>query len=306
MATRVELDQSGRATGVAYLTEPNGPERRQRACMVAVAGYSIETPRLLLNSTSKQFPHGLCNNEDQVGRYVMVQGATQTAGRCPEEVRMYKAPPPEVSSDQFYETDEARGFARGFSIQTVSPLPIGWAEHVLADGHWGGALREYMRDYNHWATVGVLNELLPQPDNRVTIADDRDEYGIPVARMDYSQCQNDRDNIAWSTARIKEILKAAGAQDILTINRYAHLIGGCRMGTAPDNSVVNADHQTWAVPNLLIADGSVCPTEGSANPALTIMSLASRLAERLGRRELAGDTAAGGARRQPAQSRSSA
>ena len=50
---------------------------------------------------------------------------------------MYKAPPPEVSSEQFYETDAARGFARGFSIQTVSPCPIGWAEHVLADGHWG-------------------------------------------------------------------------------------------------------------------------------------------------------------------------
>ena len=56
----------------------------------------------------------------------------------------------------------ARGFARGFSIQTVGPLPIGWAEHVLADGHWGQALREYMRDYNHWYTIGCLSELLPQ------------------------------------------------------------------------------------------------------------------------------------------------
>jgi hypothetical protein len=44
------------------------------------------------------------------------------------------------------------GLARGFSIQTVSPLPIGWAEHVLADGHWGRALREYMRDYSHWGS----------------------------------------------------------------------------------------------------------------------------------------------------------
>ncbi len=94
--------------------------------------------------------NGLGNDEDQVGRYVMVQGATQSAGRFPDELRMYKAPPPEVSSEDFYETDPGRGFARGFSIQTVSPLPIGWAEHVLADGHWGRALREYMRDYNHW------------------------------------------------------------------------------------------------------------------------------------------------------------
>jgi choline dehydrogenase-like flavoprotein len=53
------------------------------------------------------------------------------------------------------------------------------------------------------------------------------------------------------------------------------------MGTAPENSVINADHRVWAVPNLYISDGSVCPTQGSANPALTIMALASRLAERL-------------------------
>ena len=106
---------------------------------------------------------------------------------------MYKAPPPEISSEQFYETDPARGFARGFSIQTVGPLPIGWAEHVLAEGHWGPALREYMRDYNHWSTLGVLCELLPLADNRVTLAAEvTDQHGIPVARMDYTQCDNDR------------------------------------------------------------------------------------------------------------------
>ena len=67
--------------------------------MVAVAGYSIETPRLLLNSASPRFPDGLCNDFDQVGRYLMVQGAPQTAGRFDAEVRMYKAPPPEVSTE---------------------------------------------------------------------------------------------------------------------------------------------------------------------------------------------------------------
>lgn len=194
---------------------------------------------------------------------------------------MYKAPPPQVSSEQFYETDAERGFARGFSIQTVSPLPIGWAEHVLADGHWGRALREYMRDYNHWSTIGVLNELLPRPDNRITLAAETDEYGIPIARMDYSRCDNDKANMAYSTRVITDILRAAGAQDVLTIQRYAHLIGGARMGTAPENSVVDADHRMWGVPNVFLADGSVCPTQGSANPALTIMALAARLAERL-------------------------
>ncbi|HVA21708.1 MAG TPA: GMC family oxidoreductase [Candidatus Micrarchaeia archaeon] len=285
MASRVELDRGGgRAVGVTYLREPDGTEHHQRARVVAVCGYSIETPRLLLNSVSPAFPRGLCNNEDQVGRYVMVQGASQTAGRFPTEMRMYKAPPPEVSSEQHYETDPSRGFARGFSVQTVSPLPIGWAEHVLADGHWGRALREYMRDYNHWATVGVLNELLAQPQNRVTLADEKDRHGLPVARFDYSLCDNDKRNIEYSTTVIKDILTASGAQDILTIHRYAHLIGGCRMGFSPADSVVNSDQQAWAVPNLLVSDGSVCPTQGSANPALTIMALASRLAERLAKR----------------------
>ncbi|MGH9207127.1 MAG: GMC oxidoreductase, partial [Acidimicrobiales bacterium] len=174
-----------------------------------------------------------------------------------------------------------RGFARGFSIQTVSPLPIGWAEHVLADGHWGRALREYMRDYNHWTVVGVLNELLAQPNNRVTLADEKDTYGIPVARFDFSLCDNDRANIAYSTQVITDILQAAGAQDVLTIHRYAHLIGGARMGTSPANSVVDANQRSWAVPNLYLSDGSVCPTQGSANPALTIMALASRLGAHL-------------------------
>ena len=165
MALRVELDD---ATGAR-------PRRGLRARGRA-ARSGCSAPGSSRSPATRSRPRGCCwprpaaasrtalgNNDDQVGRYVMVQGATQTAGRWPEELRMYKAPPPEISSEQFYETDPDRGFARGFSIQTVSPLPIGWAEHVLADGHWGRALREYMRDYNHWATIGVLNELLPHP-----------------------------------------------------------------------------------------------------------------------------------------------
>ncbi len=280
MAAAVEIDAgSGRVTGVRYIHE--GRERVQRADAVAVAGYSIETPRLLLNSKSRRFPNGLANDNDQVGRCVMVQGAPQIAGRFPEEMRMYKAPPPEISSEHFYETDERRGFARGFSLQTVGPLPIDWARHVLADGHWGPALREYMRDYNHWYTLGALSELLPLPENRVTLADVHDENGLPVARMDYSQCDNDRRNIAMAKQTLKDIFESAGAQDVLAIDRYAHLVGGCRMGADPERSVVDSDHRAWGVENLFIADGSVMPTQGSANPALTIMALASRLAERL-------------------------
>jgi choline dehydrogenase-like flavoprotein len=284
MAARVELDEAGNATGVSYFHE--GREHFQAAACVTVACYSIETPRLLLNSTSARFPNGLGNGNDLVGRGVMVQGAPQVAGRFEQEMRMYKAPPPEISSEQFYETDPDRGFARGFSIQTVGPLPIGWAEHVLADGHWGQALREYMRDYDHWYALGCLSELLPRAENRVTLAEQTDAHGIPVARMDYTQCENDRANIAYAKETLHRILDAAEAQDVLTIDRYAHLVGGCPMAESPETGVVDSDHRVWGVPNLFVSDGSVMPTQGAANPALTVMALASRLAERLGEKRI--------------------
>jgi choline dehydrogenase-like flavoprotein len=208
----------------------------------------------------------------------MVQGATQVAARFPEMMRMYKAPPPEISSEDFYETDESRGFARGFSIQTISPLPIGWAEHVTAEGHWGMALREYMRDYNHWTVLGSLCELLPQAENRVTLADEVDQYGMPVAAFSYSLCDNDKANIEFATKKMYEIWEYANAQDILKIDRYAHLVGGCRMGFTPEESVVDSSHRVWGMENLFVCDGSVCATQGSANPALVIMALADRLA----------------------------
>ena len=282
MVTKIEIDErSGRATGVHYVRD--GVPHFQRAAIVVVAGYSIETPRLLLNSACDRFPDGLCNDFDQVGRYLMVQGAPQTAGRFDSEIRMYKAPPPEVSTEAFYETDPAMPYKRGFSIQTVSPLPITWAEHVAAQGHWGAALRDYMSDYVHWSCLGALCEFLPQPDNRVTLSDETDRHGLPVAHFSYSQCDNDTALMKAARDVMEEILIAAGADEVMTIDRFAHLVGGARMATDEKHGVVDADCRSFAVPNLYITDGSVLPTQGSANPALTIMAIAARAAEHLAR-----------------------
>jgi len=282
MVTKVEVDErTGRATGVHYVRD--GVARFQRANLVAIAGYSIETPRLLLNSACDRFPDGLGNDFDQVGRYLMVQGAPQTAGRFDGEVRMYKAPPPEVSSEAFYETDPAKPYKRGFSIQTVSPLPITWAEHVAAQGHWGADLREYMSDYVHWSCLGALCEFLAQPENRVTLSAEKDRHGLPVANFSYSQCDNDAALMRAAQGVMEDILHAAGADEVITIDRFAHLVGGARMAADEQHGVVDSNCRTFAVPNLYITDGSVLPTQGSANPALTIMSVAARAAERLAR-----------------------
>jgi choline dehydrogenase-like flavoprotein len=280
MVSSVEVGSDGRARGVRYLRD--GVEHFQRARLVVVAGYSIETPRLLLNSASNRFRDGLCNDFDLVGRYLMVQGAAQTAGRFEEEVRMYKAPPPEASTEAFYETDPTAGHRRGFSIQCVSPLPITWAEHLVAEDLWGEELRERMRDYIHWSVLGTLCEFLPLPDNRVTLADEKDSHGLPVARFAYSQCENDRRLMKASRTQMERILEAAGGRDFVTIERYAHLMGGARMGDSERDGVVDRDLRSFAVPNLYICDGSVTPTQGAANPALTIMALAARLADHLG------------------------
>lgn len=281
MVTRIAFDEhTGLATGVHYLRA--GVEHLQRARAVAVAGYSIETPRLLLNSANSRFPDGMCNDHDLVGRYLMVQGAPQVSGRFTAEVRPYKAPPPEVSSEVFYETDPDRAYLRGFSLQSVSPLPIAYAEHVAAEGHWGPALREYMRDYVHWAVLGALCDFLPLPDNRVTLAhQQKDRHGLPVARLSYSKCDNDRKLMAAAKEVLVRVLVAAGASDTMSIDRYAHLVGGARMAGSAKDGVVDATGRSFAVPNLWVAGGSSLPTQGSANPALTIMAMAARVADKM-------------------------
>jgi len=80
---------------------------------------------------------------------------------------------------------------------------------------------------------------------------------------------------------MEQILRAAGATEVITIQRYAHLVGGARMAADETSGVVDRDCRSFAVPNLYITDGSVLPTQGSANPALTIMALAARAADQM-------------------------
>jgi choline dehydrogenase-like flavoprotein len=156
-----------------------GIEHFQKAKAVIVSGYSIETPRLLLNSACDGYENGLANSSDTVGRYLMAQAGNVILGRFDEPVRMYKAPPAHALTEEFYETDPKRGFARGFAIQTVGPLPIAFAKQMMAArGNWGWGMRRIMMDYNHWSAFGLLGEILPWAENRVTLAKETDRFGI--------------------------------------------------------------------------------------------------------------------------------
>ncbi|MGI8551939.1 MAG: GMC family oxidoreductase [Dehalococcoidia bacterium] len=285
MAAEIELDEQGRATGVRYYrTLPDGSrqEEVQRAKLVVVAGYAIETPRLLLNSTSARFPHGLANSSGLVGKFLMAQAGQVVVGRFPELIRQYKAPPACAISEEFYETDPRNSFVRGFALQSVAPLPIAMATIIAeAQAVFGRRLRELMAAYNHYACLGVLGEILPDERNYVTIAEEKDQYGLPVAKTSFNLFENDRRLIAAGVQKAQEVLKAAGASETFSVDRYAHLVGTCRMGFTARDSVVDRWCRAWDVPNLFIPDGSCLPTQGSANPALTISANTARVADYL-------------------------
>jgi choline dehydrogenase-like flavoprotein len=281
MASRINLGRDGRVTGVTYF-DAAGQERVQRARAVIVCGYAIETPRLLLNSACPGFEHGLANSSGTLGRYLMAQAGNVVLGRFEQPVRMYKAPPAQALTEEFYETDARRGFARGFAVQTVGPLPIAFAQQMaVAKGAWGWSLREVMMDYNHWGALALLGEILPWEDNRVEIADERDAHGIPVARVTFGLHDNDHKLIACGVRTVTNIMEAAGAGEVVQEARYAHLVGGARMGSDPGASVVDKFGRTHDIANLFVCDGSILPTQGSANPGLTIQALAARTADYL-------------------------
>jgi choline dehydrogenase-like flavoprotein len=281
MVSRVELGKDGRVTGVHYF-DIDGHSHFQRAKAVIVSGYAIETPRLLLNSACTGHEKGLGNSSGTLGCYLMAQAGNVVMGRFDEPVRMYKAPPAHALTEEFYETNPKNDFARGFAIQTVGPLPLAFGKQVLAAKKaWGWGLRREMMDYNHWAAFGLLGEILPWKENCVTLSEDKDRFGLPVAHVAFNLHENDNRLIKAAREKTEEVMQAAGATEVVQEARYAHLVGACRMGSDPRTSVVDKFGRSHDIPNLFVCDGSVFPTQGSANPGLTIQALAARTADYL-------------------------
>ena len=281
MASRIHLGRNRRVTGVGYFDD-DGKEHFQKARAVVVAGYSIETPRLLLNSACPGFENGLANSSGTVGLYLMAQAGNVVLGYFDDLIRLYKAPPAHAMTEEFYETDPRRDFARGFAIQTVGPLPISFAKQMTtAKGAWGWGLRRVMMDYNHWATIALLGELLPHADNRVQLAEEKDRFGLPVAKVTFNLHDNDNKLIEFGKNKVMEVMGAAGAKEVVQEMRFAHLVGAARMGDDPAASVTDRYGRTHDIANLFICDGSLMPTQGSANPGLTVQAMAARIGDYL-------------------------
>lgn len=281
MVGRVEVDDEGLATGVHYQRE--GQWRFQRARNVVVAGYAIETPRLLLNSATPRYPDGLANSSGLVGKNLMVQANQAVWGVMDDEIRPYKGPPSLALTEHWNYTDEGKDFFGGYCYMSQGPLPMLWgATQATGHGLWGQSLIDEMEKYNHVAGLKIVGEFMPQERNRVTLADEKDQYGLPVARVTYSLCDNDKRLVRHSIGFMTEALRAAGGREIWAQeDDTCHLNGTARMGDDPRTSVVDADCRSWDIRNLWICDGSVFPTVGGVNPSLTIQAIACRTGDRI-------------------------
>jgi choline dehydrogenase-like flavoprotein len=281
MVGRIETDNAGLCTGVHYLRD--GQWHFQAARNVVVAGYAIETPRLLLLSGNNRFPDGLANSSGLVGRNLMVQTNQAVWGTFEEEIRWYKGPPSLALTEHWNYHDAGKDFFGGYAYMSQGPLPQQWAATQTGNhGLWGEALVRDMENYNHQAGLKIVGETLPQERNRVTLADEKDQYGLPVARVTFSLCDNDQRLVRHAVRQMTEAMRAAGGREIWhETDDTAHLNGTARMGDDPRSSVVDADCRSWDIRNLWICDGSVFPTVGGVNPSLTIQAIACRTSDRI-------------------------
>jgi choline dehydrogenase-like flavoprotein len=287
MVGRVEVSDGGRAarqgclaSGVHYHRQ--GRWRFQRARHVVIAGYAIETPRLLFNSSSARCPDGLANSSGLVGKYFTVQANQAVWGLSKREVRSYKGPP-SLALTEHWNYDDDKDFFGGYCYMSQGPLPQLWARvQSTQRGLWGERLMRAMEDYNHQVGLKIVGEFMAQERNCVTLARDEDQYGLRIPRVDYTWCDNDEALVDHALRFMTRALEAIGAADIWEQrDDTCHMAGTCRMGADPRTSVVDADCRSWDVRNLFICDGSVFPTTGGVNPSLTIQALACRTADRI-------------------------
>jgi len=283
IATRIEIDSQGKAKSVIYF-DKNGVEHEQEADVIVVSAGAIQSSRLLLNSTSKLFPAGLANSRGLVGKYFMQHLPLFSDAVFPDRIDSYRGFFGGATSQDFAKSSSNNSFARGWCIELHSGIraPV---QLALKSPMWGAQLKDYMRQtFGHSAGIVNVGEQLPDERNYIELDPEvRDDYGIPVPRINFAPRENDRLMLKAMKKNVMEIYDAASASDILYM-RYkpgssSHNYGGCRMGNNPKSSVLNSFCQSHDVPNLFVVDSSCFVTTGTANPSLTIQAIAVRASE---------------------------
>lgn len=279
---RILHDDSGKVTGVEYFDE-KGDLQMQKARIVAVAGNSFESPRLLLNSASNMFPNGLANSSDQVGRNYMRHMTGSVYGVFDKPVKMWRGTTMAGIIQDEAKHDPSRGFVGGYELETLS-LGLPFMAAFLDPGAWGREFTTALDMYENMAGMWIVGEDMPQSDNRVTLNTEvKDQFGLPVANVHFSDHPND---VAMRNHAYKQgaaIYDAVGATRTFPTPPYpsTHNLGTNRMSEKAEDGVVNKWGQTHDIKNLFVSDGSQFTTGAAENPTLTIVALAIRQADHI-------------------------
>jgi choline dehydrogenase-like flavoprotein len=256
------LVEDGRATGVEYV-DGVGERHTVSAPAVVVAAGALNTPQLLRRS-------GV--NGVAVGRHLGLHPARLVYGRFdePQDAHMVYPITPHCKD---FQHDEDGGFV--IEAATIQD-PIAFAT-TLRDERgplWGERLVEAVRGFRHW--VGLLAMANDENSGAVAVGDDGGER-FEVA---FRPAEQERIDRAFEFSR--KVLEAAGATQVCWTGLVStHVQGSCRMGDDPERSAVDRDGQVHDVKGLYVGDAALIPRTLSVNPSLTIMALATRLADHL-------------------------
>jgi choline dehydrogenase-like flavoprotein len=293
VAARILVDDNGLAKGVQYFDRRTGAERQVLAKVVVLGASTVDSTRILLNSTSRQHPNGIGNGSDVIGRYLCEQMRFHMRGYLPPLVGTATRNDRGISGEHIYmprfnhRAGHTRDYLRGFGAQFWNTGASAAGAHPGSESvpGFGVALkREIKRRHPAWFEMHPYGEVLPYAHNRITVGQASvDRYGVPLPKIDYRLGENERKMADHMFDTAEEIAKAAGAVLVgyvrgeLDHNGSAiHEHGTCRMGADPKRSALNAFNQMHEVRNLFVVDGSAFPNATEKNPTLTILAMSWR------------------------------
>lgn len=287
---KIEHDDSGKVTGVLY-ADRDGNQQLQKARIVCVAGNSIESPRLLLNSASAMFPDGLANSSGQVGRNYMRHMTGSVYAVFDKPVKMWRGTTMAGIVQDESRHDPSRGFVGGYELETLA-LGLPFMAAFLDPGGWGREFTTALDSYENMAGLWIVGEDMPQETNRITLNHDlKDQYGLPAPNVHFDDHPNDKAMRAHAYKQGMAIYDAVGATRTFPTPPYpsTHNLGTNRMSENARDGVVNKWGQTHDIANLFISDGSQFTTGAAENPTLTIVALAIRQADHIAKEMSAGN-----------------
>jgi choline dehydrogenase-like flavoprotein len=283
---RIEHDERGRIVAVHYY-DPNKVSHRVTGKTFILAANGIESPKLLLLSASDKFKNGLANNSDMVGRHLMDHPSNGLVFDADEELWPGRGPmsPSSINAlrDGAFRSEHA---AFRIDISNSSQV-LSVTQALIAKGVYGEELEQQIRFHSaRQCSLKNVLEILPDPDNRVTLSDRKDALGIPTPQMHYAMNDYVHKGMAAARDEYTRIAKLMGGTNL----RYSpdgvygnnqHITGTMSMGHDPKDSVVDAFGRTHDHENLYIASTGVMPTAATVNSTLTAVALALRSADHI-------------------------